>query len=110
MHYLSVFTKKKLDSIAVSEHRINEFNKLNFIDLENYAKEKHFFMLANLWCNAKCANDKESLKIIEEKISDFKGRSKANFSGKTKLLHILSNINVRLLYFYYLYKKFSKQI
>lgn len=36
---------KKLDSIAVSEHCINEFNKLNFIDLENYAKEKHFLCL-----------------------------------------------------------------
>lgn len=106
----SSFSKKKLDSIWVLEERINEFKKLGFIDLENYAREKYFFQLTNLWCLAKQAKDRESLKIIEEKIRKFKKNSEVRFSKKIGLIYNLCKVNVGLLYFYYLYKKITKQM
>lgn len=106
----SSFTKKNLDSIWVLEARVREFNRLGFTDLENYAKEKHFFKLVNLWCSAKQVNDKECLKIIEDKIKSFDKSAKLRFGRNTELMYRISRINAKLLYFYYLYKKFLKQI
>lgn len=106
----SAFTKKKLDGIWVSEYRIDEFNRLGFTDLENFAKEKHFFKLVNLWCSAKKVNDREGLKILEDKIKNFNKGSKFSFSRKMEIVYKISKINVRLLIVYYLYKKITNQV
>ena len=105
----SAFSKKKLDSIWVLEERIKEFKRLGFADLEEYANEKCFFHLTNMWCLAKHAKDKECLKIIDKKIKSFQKNEKLNFTGKIKVLYNMSKISTGLLYFYYLYKKKTGQ-
>lgn len=106
----SSFSKKNLDSIWVLEERIKEFKRLGFADLEEYAKEMYFFHLTNMWCLAKHAKDRDSLKVIEEKIKIFNKNTSVKFSKKIEFIYNLSKTNVGLLYFYYLYKKITKQI
>ncbi len=106
----SSFSKKKLDSLWVSEFRINEFDRLGFRDLENHEKEKYFFGLANFWCQAIQARNKECIKIIEDKIRGFEKESDIRFGKKTELIYKLAKKNVKLVYLYYLYKKIMKQI
>ncbi|MBO5136215.1 MAG: glycosyltransferase [Clostridia bacterium] len=106
----SAFSKKKLDGILVLETRINEFNRLGFTDLENHAKEDYFLKLITLWCSAKKVKDRESIKLIEEKINLFDKSSKFYFSRKMEIVYKLCKTNIKLLNFYYMYKKVMKQI
>lgn len=106
----SQFSKKNLDVLYVLKCRIQEFQKLEFSDLENYAKEQYFIKLITLWCNAKKANDSDSVEYITKELMDFINKKKIILGGKFKMIYYLCKINVSLLYFYYLYRKIMRQM
>ncbi|MBO5413491.1 MAG: hypothetical protein J6A29_04260, partial [Clostridia bacterium] len=66
--------------------------------------------LITLWCSAKKVKDRESIKLIEEKINLFDKSSKFYFSRKMEIVYKLCKTNIKLLNFYYMYKKVMKQI
>ena len=105
----SSFSKKKLDVLFISECRLKELKRLKYDDLADFEEEQYFLKLVNLWCSAKCAKDKDSLKTINHKLIEFKNNKTAKFRGKSNFLFKLCRINVNLLYFYSLYKKARKQ-
>lgn len=106
----SDFSPKKLDRIFISHDRICQLEKLQYYDLLQTEKNKLFLTLITLWCDAKKVNEKKSLEYIDEELKKFLNSEKVTLDGKFRLIYDLCRINVKLLYFYYLYKIVTKQI
>ncbi len=106
----SGFSKKRLDSLMVSENRIDKLQDLGFSELKEKEKCRWFTTAVNLWCDTTAVKDYENRKIIYDKIYMFIKNNNLNISGKFKLLYHLCKFNINLLYVYYLFKKFRKQV
>lgn len=106
----SGFSKKRLDSLMVSENRIDKLEKLGFSELKEKEKNRWFTTAVNLWCDTTAVKDYENRKIIYDKIYMFIKNNNLNISGKFRLLYHLCKLNINLLYAYYLFKKIRKQV
>lgn len=106
----SGFSKKRLDALMVSENRIDKLEDLGFSELKEKEKCRWFTTAVNLWCDTTAVKDYKNRKIIHDKIYMFIKNNNLKISGKFRLLYHLCKFNINLLYVYYLFKKFRKQV
>lgn len=105
----SKFSKKKFDSLFISLDRMEQLEKLGYSDLLEKEKSRYFLTAVSLWCSAKNAHDKMSVKKATESIQHIISKPMA-LTGKFKILYNLCKININLLIVYYFYKKITNQV
>lgn len=105
----STFSPKKFDSLSISLDRMGQLEKLKYFDLLEKEKTRYFLTAISLWCSAKNAKDKPSMKKANEHIK-YIISTPLSLTGKFKIIYHLCKINVNLIIIYYLYKKITKQV
>jgi glycosyltransferase involved in cell wall biosynthesis len=101
----SKFNRKRLDSLTVSEERIQTLQFLGFNELLSLEYNRMFGIILTLYREAKEANDNEALQVIKGKFFQEKNNIKKHtaLTGKFKLLFHLMNLNFSAINLYVLY-------